>query len=90
MYLVLLRRGYEVYVGKVGAAEVDFVARKGSDVTYYQVALTVREESTLNRELDALDAIKDHHPKILLTRDDDPPADYNGIKRLNVLDWLAK
>lgn len=90
VYLELLRRGYEVYVGKVGAAEVDFVARKGSDVTYYQVALTVREESTLRRELAALDAIKDHHPKILLTRDDDPPADYNGIKKLNVLNWLTQ
>ena len=90
VFLELLRRGYEVYVGKVGKAEVDFVTRKGDDIAYYQVSLTVREESTLRRELDALDAIKDHHPKYLLTRDDDPPADYNGIKRLNVLDWLLQ
>jgi hypothetical protein len=53
-----------------------------------QVALSVRDESTLERKLRPLDAIRDHHPKFLLTLDDDPPADCNGIRRLNALDWL--
>ena len=88
--LELLRRGYQVYVGKIGNAEVDFIVIGEDGTEYYQVALTVREETTLQRELAPLDAIQDHHPKFLLTLDDDPPADYNGIKQLNVLDWLLK
>ncbi len=88
VYLELLRRGYEVYVGKVGAGEVDFVVNGEKGTEYYQVALTVREEATLQRELAPLDAIADHNPKYLLTLDDDPPADYNGIKQGNALDWM--
>lgn len=90
VYLELLRRGNEVYVGKVGAAEVDFITIGESGTTYYQVAYTVRDEATLARELAPLDSISDHNPKILLTLDDDPMADYNGIKQLNVLDWLLE
>lgn len=90
VYLELLRRGYEVYVGKIGNVEVDFAVTGENGTEYYQVALTVREESTLQRELASLDAINDHNPKYLLTLDDDPPADYNGIKQLNALDWLLK
>lgn len=90
VYLELLRRGYEVYVGKVGNAEVDFIVNGENGTEYYQVALTVREETTLQRELAPLDAISDHNPKYLLTLDDDPPADYNGIKQINALDWLLR
>lgn len=90
VFLELVRRGYQVYVGKIGNAEVDFIVNGPNGTEYYQVALTVREESTLHRELSALDEIQDHNPKYLLTLDDDPPADYNGIKQLNVLDWLMK
>lgn len=61
-----------------------------SGTGYYQVALTVRDEATLQREIIPLDSIADHHPKYLLTLDDDPPADYNGIKQINALDWLLK
>ncbi len=88
VYLELLRRGYEVYVGKVGSAEVDFVVNGEKGTEYYQAALTVRDEATLQRELAPLDAIADHNPKYLLTLDEDPPADYNGIKQVNALDWL--
>jgi len=88
VYLELLRRGYEVYVGKLDDGEVDFVAIDQNKTTYYQVAATVREESTLKRELSSLERINDHHPKILLTLDEDPEANYNGIKRINALDWL--
>ena len=82
VYLELLRRGYQVYIGKVGAAEVDFVAQDyNGNLEYYQVAWTVRDESTLTRELKPLDSISDHNPKYLLTMDNDPPISYNGIRQ---------
>jgi predicted AAA+ superfamily ATPase len=90
VFLELLRRGYEISFGKVDNVEVDFVAVKGGSPLYFQVALTVREQSTMERELRPLNSINDHHPKYLLTLDDDPPASYNGIQRLNVLDWLLE
>ena len=88
VYLELLRRGYDVYVGKVDELEVDFVAMDDQRVTYYQVAATVREENTLQRELKSLQKINDHYQKLILTVDEDPEADYEGIRRVNVLDWL--
>ena len=88
VYLELLRRGYEVYVGKVDEYEVDFVAQNSKGTMYFQVALTVRDEKTLERELRVLEAVKDHYPKYLLTLDDDPEMQYNGIRRINVRDWL--
>ena len=88
VYLELLRRGYELYVGKQGDGEVDFIALNEDGTAYYQVALTVREESTLRRELAPLDSIPDHNPKYLLTLDDDPPASHNGIRQKNALEWL--
>ena len=90
VYLELLRRGYEVYAGKVGSAEVDFIAINAEGKEYYQVSQTVMEEQTLKRELSPLDAIKDHNPKYLLTMDYTPLTSYNGIKQINVLDWLIK
>lgn len=92
VYLELLRRGYEVYVGKVGAAEVDFIAIGGEGEEYYQVAYTVidTDGKTLERELAPLDAINDHNPKYLLTMDLGPLVSHNGIKQINVLDWLLK
>lgn len=89
VYLELLRRGYQVYIGKAGSAEVDFVAQDcDGNVEYYQVAWTVREEKTLERELTPLDTISDHYPKFLLVMDNDPPVSYNGIRQKYVLDWL--
>ena len=88
VYLELLRRGYKVYVGKVGEKEVDFVAEGANGVEYYQVAETVRGEGTLSRELSSLNAIRDHNPKFILTRDYEPETTHNGIKQLNVLEWL--
>ncbi len=90
VYLELLRRGYEVYVGKVGGAEVDFIAINGEGESYYQVALTVLEEETLKRELSSLDSIRDHNPKYLLTMDYTPLTSHAGIKQMNVLEWLTK
>lgn len=88
VYLELLHRGYEVYVGKVDDLEVDFVAMDGREIRYYQVAATVREEETLCRELASLQKINDHYPKRILTLDDDPEADYDGIRRIHALEWL--
>lgn len=92
VYLELLRRGYEVYIGKVGPAEVDFIAIGEEGEEYYQVAYTVidADGKTLERELAPLDAIKDHNPKYLLTMDYGPMVSHNGIRQLNVLDWLIK
>ncbi len=90
IYLELLRRHYSVYVGKIDDAEVDFVAQTQDGNTYIQVAASVRDEQTLARELCPLKAIKDNYPKLILTLDDDPPGDYDGITRINALDWLMK
>lgn len=88
VYLELIRRGFEVYVGKLGELEVDFVAVDHHRTTYFQVAATVRDENTLKRELTPLTKINDHYPKFILTLDEDPEADYNGIRRVNALLWL--
>lgn len=92
VYLELIRRGYEVSVGKIHKGsklvEVDFVAKKsGGIVEYYQVALNVIGTELLERELAPLEAIDDNYPKFLLTMDYGS-GENNGIKRLNVLDWL--
>ena len=90
VYLELLRRGYEVYVGKVGNAEIDFIAIGEEGEEYYQVAQTVvsADGKVLERELASLEAVKDHNPKYLLTMDFVPLTSHNGIKQINVLDWL--
>jgi predicted AAA+ superfamily ATPase len=88
VYLELLRRDHEVSTGKVADTEVDFVAVLDGNPEYYQVALSVRDSATLERELRSLSAIKDHHTKYLLTLDDDPPASYKGIRCRNAIDWL--
>lgn len=89
VYLELLRRNNEVYVGHLPNSEVDFVALSTGNVTYYQVAATVLSEDTLRRELASLESISDHNPKILLTLDEiGAGTNHNGIRQLNVLDWL--
>lgn len=92
VYLELLRRGYDVYIGKVGNAEVDFIAVGEEGEEYYQVTYTVidADGKTLDRELSPLNAIKDHNPKYLLTMDYGPMVSHNGIKQINALEWLIK
>ncbi len=90
VYLELLRRGYTVYIGKMDSLEVDFVAVNQDGTTYYQVAASAREPSTLERELRSLQKISDHYPKYILTLDEDPDADYDGIRRINALRWLLR
>jgi predicted AAA+ superfamily ATPase len=90
VYLELLRRYHRVFIGKAGEKEVDFVVESGQGTEYYQVSDTVRDKTTLARELAPLDTIRDHNPKFLLTRDYDPPASHNGIKQRNVFEWLLE
>jgi predicted AAA+ superfamily ATPase len=92
VFLELARRGYEIYIGKVGRTEVDFIAISEEGEEYYQVAYTVidADGSTLRRELAPLEAVSDHNPKYLLTMDNTPLTSHNGIKQINVLDWLLK
>lgn len=88
VYFELLRRGGDVYAGKSGKGEVDFVVQKhDGSREYYQVAYTVNDEKTLKRELSSLEKIKDSYPKYLLTTDFDN-VNYNGIQKINILDWL--
>jgi len=88
IYLELVRRHHEVYVGRVDRREVDFVTRDGGDVRYWQVAETLRGEDVRNREFAPLKAIADHCPKTILSLDLDPVGYENGIKTMNALDFL--
>ena len=89
VFLELSRRGGEIYVGKIGDCEIDFIVVNGEFRSYYQVSLSVRDETTLQRELTPLLSISDSFPKYLLTMDNDPVTYHEGIKRLYVLDWLS-
>ena len=89
VYFELVRRGYKVNIGKVAEKEVDFVASNMEGILYVQVSASVLDENTLKSELESLEAISDHHPKILLTLDEiGSGANFNGIKQLNLPDWL--
>ena len=89
IYLELLRRKGNVYVGQFDKNEIDFVIVNSNEIEYYQVALTVLDENTLKRELDAFKNIKDNYPKYLITLDDVMVnTDYDGIKVVNALEWL--
>ena len=89
IYLELLRRGYEVYVGKFADMEVDFVAIKNGLPEYYQVSLSVTNEDTLKRELKPLKAIKDSYPKFLITLDECNEISHEGIRQIYALDWIT-
>lgn len=88
VYLELIRRGYEVYIGKVNNLEIDFVALNSKKRIYIQVAETIRETKTLERELQSLKLINDNYEKIILTMDKIPISNEEGIVIQNVLDWL--
>jgi len=89
IFLELKRRNNQVWIGKTNNLEVDFVVRNNDGFTQYiQVSQTVQNAKTLERELEPLNAIADHHEKLLLTMDYDTGA-YNGIKKINAIDWLT-
>lgn len=90
VFLELKRRGGEVYVGKLDAAEIDFVVVSGAMRSYYQVALSVRDGQVLQRELAPLLALNDSFPKYLLTLDNDPLIIHNGIQQIYFPEWATK
>lgn len=87
VYLELLRRGYRVNIGKIDEKEIDFVVTKQNTREYYQVSMSALEESVREREIDPLKKVGDNYPKYLLTLDF-ITGDYEGIKQINLIDWL--
>lgn len=90
VYLELLRRGYRVNIGKSNDYEVDFVAENPNDIKYYQVTQSLSNDEIKMREIRSLESISDNYEKIILTMDKSINNDYNGIKVLNIIDWLLK
>lgn len=89
VYLELFRRGFQVSIGKIGELEVDFVADKGGDRIYYQVAASVLDPATFAREIAPLQKVADHYPKFLITMDE-IPVNEDGIKQVNIVDFLLE
>ncbi|MBT9153484.1 MAG: hypothetical protein DDT37_00616 [Firmicutes bacterium] len=89
VYLELLRRGFSIDIGKVGDLEIDFVAHSGGDRVYYQVAASILDASTYQREISPLKKVADHYPKYMVTMDDVGMGE-NGIKQINILDFLLE
>ncbi len=90
VYFELIRRGYRVSIGKLGSAEVDFVAQKKGEIIYYQVSASMIDQTTFERELAPLRSIKDNYKKIVLTLDKFSQGNYEGIEVVNVIDWLLE
>ena len=88
VYLELIRRDWRVYIGKVGETEVDFVAEKPGDKLYIQVTESIQSPETRDRELRPLQMIRDNYEKIILSMDRDFITSYEGIKSINLIDWL--
>ncbi len=92
VYLELIRRGYQVYIGQFNEMEIDFVAIDSQQqISYYQVSASTLDENTLQRELLPFKQIKDNYPKYLLTLDEIfGTANYNGILKKNIINWLLE
>ena len=90
IYLELIRRGFDVYIGKIGTMEVDFIATKTNKKIYYQVSASILDEKTKDRELRSLMNIPDQYEKVLLTMDRPYTDDFEGIKWINIVDFLLE
>ncbi|MGB4659565.1 MAG: ATP-binding protein [Mobilitalea sp.] len=90
VYLELIRRDYEVTIGKIGSLEVDFVATKADEKKYYQISATILDEKTRERQLRPLQSISDNYPKYILTMDQTVFNDYSGIKVQNIIEFLLE
>lgn len=90
VYFELLRRGYQVNIGKYGAAEVDFVARKRDEIAYYQVTASMTAPEIFEREMRPLRSIRDNYEKTVLTLDRFSTGNYDGIRVINLVDWLGQ
>lgn len=90
VYFELLRRGYKVMIGKLGNTEVDFVAEKQGEYTYYQVTADMTAQETFEREMRPLTLIRDNYEKVILTADRLTVGNYDGIRVKNLVDWLLE
>ncbi|MFI3329993.1 MAG: ATP-binding protein, partial [bacterium] len=90
VYLELLRKGYKVYIGKYDDSEIDFVCIKDNETVYYQVTKSLQDETVLNRETKVFYKINDMYPKIIITTDKVVVDNINGIKVINLIEWLIK
>lgn len=90
VYLELIRRGYKVFVGKVDNVKIDFVVQKGSETIYIQVAESIKDEKTFEREMKPLKVVKDFNQRVVITTDYDVNESYNGIKHINIFDFLLR
>ncbi len=90
VYLELLRRGYKVSIGKISEYEVDFVAENPNNIKYFQVTKSLINEDVKTREIRSLESINDNYEKTILTMDKTINNDFNGIKVLNIIDWLLQ
>lgn len=90
VFFELVRRGYEVTIGKIGDKEIDFVASKAKEIIYYQVCATIMDEKTRDRELEPLMTLTDHYPKYILTMDQMVYRDFEGIRIKNIIDFLLE
>ena len=88
VYFELLRRGYQVMIGKLGSTEVDFVAEKHGEYSYYQVTADMTAQETFDREMRPLTQIRDNYEKVVLTSERLTVGNYNGIRVKNLTDWL--
>lgn len=88
VYLELKRRGYDVYIGKMNDKEIDFVATKQNDKIYVQVTQEIKSEKTQKREYDQLLEIRDNYPKYVVMANDFADGNYEGIKTMNIIDFL--
>ena len=86
----MLRRGYRVNIGKTYDYEIDFVAENPNSIKYFQVTKSLLNEQVKERELRSLESIDDNYEKIILSMDKNLSNDYNGIKVMNIIDWLLK
>ena len=90
VFLELMRKGYKINIGKYGATEVDFVVQKEGVLTYYQVTADMTAKETFEREMRPLRSIPDNYEKVVLTLDRFSLGNYDGIKVVNVIDWLLE
>ena len=88
VYLELRRRGYDVYVGKVRDLEIDFVAMRGGEKVYIQVSDNIVAPETFGREMAPFAKIRDGYPRMLIARTRNPETDFEGVRGVNLADWL--
>jgi uncharacterized protein len=91
VYLHLKRRNYNVFVGRIGDKEIDFMAELNGERTYYQVTYILFDQKTIDREFGNLMSIDDHYPKFVISMDEvSAGSDFKGVKQLHLRDFLSE